>query len=86
MALSKLWTKGLKLDKDKERFIESLLQSKHVFKVLNQIIDEFVEQNEKDRLKKDIYARPNWALEQADLVGETRAYKKVQDLLKNSLT
>jgi len=86
MPISKLWTKDLKLDEDKERFKESLVQSKHVFKVLNQIIDNFIEQNDKDRLKKDVYSRPNWALEQADLVGETRAYKKVLELLKNSLT
>lgn len=86
MAIQKAWTAHLKNKEDQERFKTSLKESQRILKVLSSIIDSFIEQNDKDRLKKDMYSRPNWAIEQADLVGETRAYKKVQDFLRKSLT
>lgn len=86
MAIQQTWLKDLKNTKDKDKFKEVLLHSQGLFKTIIKIIEENIKQNNKDRLKKDMYSSPNWHLEQADLVGETRAYEKVIKLLRNSLT
>jgi len=85
-VVSGSWLKHCKTAEDKELFKQSLQESQSVFRVLIEIIDGKIDQNLKDREKKELYDSPNWALRQADLVGEARAYKIVEDLCRKSLT
>lgn len=86
MSVHASWTKSYKNVEDKNRFKEDLIRAQSAFKTLTKILEERMRTNAKARLNKEIYTRPNWALEQADITGESRAYEKVIELLKKSLT
>ena len=86
MAVNSSWLNHCQTVESKVNFKQSLQESQSVFKVLAEIINAKKLQNLKERDKKELYDSPNWALRQADLVGESRAYEKVLDLLRKSLT
>jgi len=86
MAVNKSWLTHCPTKEDEILFKQTLAESQEVFRVLTEIIDKKKTQNLKEREKEELYDNPNWALRQADLIGEARAYEKVLDLLRKSLT
>lgn len=82
----KSWLDHCKSKDGEERFKQTLREAQPVFRVLTETIDNLIAQNNKDRLKMDMYECPNWAQKHADSIGEERALEKVKDILRNSLT
>ena len=64
--------------------VDALAKGKNAFRFLISILDSRIETNRNQTLL-DNYDNPNWALKQADLVGELRAYKEISALLKSTL-
>lgn len=83
MSKSIQWTKakvkGLELTPEERAAV--LVASSKGFALLSAIIKDKLEAVQKERVSKDGYASPSWALYQADLNGEERAYRALLDIL-----
>lgn len=77
-----LWTRGLEpqLAIDiRQNFKEALITRKRLIQILNDKIDEI----RKVSSNKAQYDSPNWALHQADVIGQERSIRFLIDLIKD---
>jgi len=81
MGLNLIWTKGLD-DKSKKKF-EDLFRNSQV--LLNRIREVLAEERralEANEISKNIYETPNWPYVQADINGQKKVLKKLEDLFE----
>lgn len=74
------WTKGL----DDQRRTDIQLQFKastNIFNRLSRLIQEDIDSSTKSQESRGLYVSPSWAMEQADHIGEIRAYKRILRLI-----
>ncbi len=77
---SSKWTAGI--EDDAEEFISKLLEQRHLFSRLWDIVDEKEVTNYKERMKKAHYEKAAWSEFQADATGYARACEEIKQLLK----
>lgn len=78
---NKSWTSNLATDKEKEEFVKRLLESKDLFRRLNEICEVMRKSNNQERIEKSSYEKPAWSEYQADANGFERAIDKIQNYL-----
>lgn len=71
--------KGLELTPDERAAV--LVASSKGFALFAALIKDKLEAVQKERVSKEGYDSPSWALYQADLNGEERAYRQLLDIL-----
>lgn len=81
MKLSIKWVKHCKTNEERKEVMAKVLASVQGFALLKKLIIEEIEIVERNRKKKDLYKESNWALFQADSIGEERALRSVLKLL-----
>jgi hypothetical protein len=75
------WTKHLKTDEDKEKFIRSLKASRYILDRLQELLDEEKAGLESAEISPKIYETPNWDYKQAHTNGFKAALKMVSKLI-----
>ena len=75
------WTKHLKTEEEKEKFIKSLRASRYILGRLQELLDEEKNGLESAEISPKIYETPNWAYKQAHTNGFKAALKMVSKLI-----
>ena len=74
------WTKGLTEQQDADLRLQ-LKASTNIFERLGQLLQEDIASVVKVQESRGLYESPNWAMHQADNIGEIRAYKRILRLI-----
>lgn len=74
------WTKGLTEQQDQDLRLQ-LKASTNIFERLGQLLQEDINAVVKVQESRGLYESPNWAMYQADNIGEIRAYKRILRLI-----
>lgn len=80
MAVS-AWTRNLKTDDQKDRFLKHLKSSHRVLERMQEILDEEILALEAAEISHKIYDAPNWDYRQAHTNGFKQAMKAVSKLI-----
>jgi len=78
MQMYTKWTSHLKTEDEKKRFENSVVGSRLVLERLRDLVDEGLKILE-DRETR--FERPNWAYEEASIIGERKALKDMRKLI-----
>lgn len=75
-----IWFQDLKTSKEKEDFVNTLLNSQKVLDKLREIVYNM--SIDREKVKSTDYDSPSWSHKQAHFNGEQAAYQKILDLLE----
>ena len=75
------WTKHLKTEEEKDKFIKSLKASRYILDRLQQLLDEEKAGLESAEIRPKIYETPNWDYKQAHTNGFKAALRMVSKLI-----
>jgi hypothetical protein len=75
------WTKDLKTEEDKERFLKSLRSSKKVLERMKELLEEEKNSLESAEISHKIYDSPNWEYRQAHTNGFKAALRMITKLI-----
>lgn len=74
------WFKGL--DKQEEKDLRaSLLAAELAFKRLAKLLEDDMKSSESLQHSESLYESPSWAYQQADAIGQQRAFRKILRLI-----
>ena len=77
------WKAHIKSKDALESFEHCWVNSKLIRDRMSALLDELLEEAEKDRVDTSNYSLPNWSLHQADCNAQVRTINKIKDLLKD---
>lgn len=78
--MNKKWLEGVK-EKDKERHVQDLHQSKRTRNALAKLLKNKLEANQQAARAVAAYTEDNWAYRQADRIGYERALAEILKLI-----
>jgi hypothetical protein len=76
-----VWLKDCKTDAEKAERKEMIRSAAPTLKVLKNILENMMAEQEAQAMKKDSYEKASWAYLQADHLGAMRTLKTINDLL-----
>ena len=80
---SRRLTKSIKTENDKQQFVNDWAASAPSRKILSDILQERIDLTRRQRLEKDNYNNPHYAVHQAAMNERERCYQELKDLLDN---
>ncbi|MCW8888963.1 MAG: hypothetical protein OQK25_07870 [Gammaproteobacteria bacterium] len=80
---SKRLTKNLKNENEKRQFLNDWAAAAPSRKILSDLLQERIDLVRRQRLDKDEYSNPAYAIKQAALNEQERCYQELKDLLDN---
>jgi hypothetical protein len=75
------WTKNIKDEEEKERFVQNVLHSKLIFRRMKEILKEYEEDLDSKETNLKTYEVPNWAHRQAHCNGYRQALRQIDKLI-----
>ena len=81
MKLSTKWVKHCNGEEEVKTVYQEVLTALPAFKVLKGLIEEEIANTNRKALKEAGYENSSWAYQQADCIGEERAYLHILKLL-----
>lgn len=75
------WTKNIKDEEEKKKFVNFLLHSKQIFNRLDEILTEYENDLDSKETNLKTYEIPNWANRQAHCNGYRQCVRQIKKLI-----
>lgn len=75
------WTRNIKDEEEKERFVNTLLHSKTVLRRLGEILDSYEDDLDSKETSLKTYETPNWEHRQAHCNGYRQCLRQIKNLI-----
>lgn len=81
MKVKQAWFGKKSSDQHKKELRAALIRSSDVLERLSELLSERMMASHEAQRAKTNYDDPNWAVKQADFIGQQRTYKEILDLI-----